>query len=174
MPVYKLGNLVPRIATTAYLTPNCTVLGNVSVGENASVWFGATVRGDNELIDIGAGVNIQDGAVLHTDPGFPMTLGANASIGHQAMLHGCKVGEGSLVGIQAVIMNGAVIGKGCLIGACALITEGKVFPDNTLIIGAPAKVSRELSPDEQAALKMNAKNYQERAAYYRIHLLPSA
>src|SRR5882757_1511891 len=115
MSIFILGDVSPRIASSAYVAPNATVLGNVTLGENSSVWFGATLRGDNEHIDIGASSNVQDGAVLHTDPGFPLTIGKQVSVGHLAMLHGCTVGEGSLIGIQSVVLNGAVIGKGCLI-----------------------------------------------------------
>jgi carbonic anhydrase/acetyltransferase-like protein (isoleucine patch superfamily) len=134
------------------------------------VWFGATLRGDNETISIGAGSNVQDLVVMHTDPGYPLMVGADVSIGHQAVMHGCTVGEGSLIGIQAIVMNGAVIGKGCLVGAGALITERKVFPDGTLIIGAPAKAVRELTPEERETLLKVAANYAERGAYYRTHL----
>jgi carbonic anhydrase/acetyltransferase-like protein (isoleucine patch superfamily) len=142
MPAYKLGNVVPQIAASAYIAPTATVLGNVTLEESSSVWFGATLRGDNERIHIGPSSNVQDGAVLHTDPGFPLNLASYVSVGHQAMLHGCSVGENSLIGIQAVVLNGAVIGRECLVGAGAVITEGKSFPDGTLIIGAPAAVKR--------------------------------
>src|ERR1700761_5893482 len=152
MTVFVLGDVTPRVADGAYVAPSATVLGNVTLEENSSVWFGATLRGDNENIRIGASSNVQDNAVLHTDPGFPMSIGANVSIGHQAMLHGCTVGDGSLIGIQAVILNGAVIGKSCLIGAGAVITERKVFGDGCLIFGAPAKVVRELSAEERGNL----------------------
>jgi carbonic anhydrase/acetyltransferase-like protein (isoleucine patch superfamily) len=172
MSVFVLGEVTPRIAASAYVAPNATVLGNVTLEENSSVWFGATLRGDNETIHIGAASNVQDGAVLHTDPGFPMSIGANVSIGHQAMLHGCTVGEGSLIGIQSVVLNGAVIGKGCLIGAGAIITERKVFADGCLIFGAPAKVVRELTAEERENLVKVAANYAERGAYYRGHLRP--
>jgi carbonic anhydrase/acetyltransferase-like protein (isoleucine patch superfamily) len=170
MTVFNLGDVSPRVAASAYVAPNATVLGNVTLEENSSVWFGATLRGDNENILIGHSSNVQDGAVLHTDPGFPMSIGANVSIGHQAMLHGCTVGEGSLIGIQAIILNGAVIGKGCLIGAGAIITERKVFADNSLIFGAPAKVIRELKPEERDNLAKAAANYVERAVFYRAQL----
>jgi carbonic anhydrase/acetyltransferase-like protein (isoleucine patch superfamily) len=172
MSVFVLGDVSPRIAGSAYVAPNATVLGNVTLEENSSVWFGAILRGDNENIRIGASSNVQDGAVLHTDPGFPMSIGANVSIGHQAMLHGCTVGEGSLIGIQSVLLNGAVIGKGCLIGAGAVITERKVFADGCLIFGAPAKVVRELTAEERENLVKVAANYAERAAHYRSHLKP--
>jgi carbonic anhydrase/acetyltransferase-like protein (isoleucine patch superfamily) len=146
------------------------VIGKVVLAENSSVWFGATLRGDNETISIGAGSNVQDGAVLHTDPGFPLAVGARVSIGHQAMLHGCVVGDGTLIGIQSVVLNGAIIGKCCLVGAGALITERKVFADGSLIIGAPAKAVRELSAVERENLIKVAENYAARGSYYRTHL----
>jgi carbonic anhydrase/acetyltransferase-like protein (isoleucine patch superfamily) len=170
MAVYRLGNDSPSVAASAYVAPNATVIGKVILAENSTVWFGATLRGDNEIISIGALSNVQDSAVLHTDPGFPLTIGAQVSIGHQAMLHGCTVGEGSLIGIQSVVLNGAIIGKGCLVGAGALVTERKVFADGSLIIGAPAKVVRELSAEERENLLKVAANYAERGAYYRAHL----
>src|ERR1700731_760395 len=170
MSVYKLGEDSPVLAASAYVAPNAAVIGKVILGERASVWFGATLRGDNETISIGAHSNVQDGAVLHTDPGFPLMVGANVSIGHQAMLHGCTIGEGSLIGIQAVVLNAAVIGKGCLVGAGAVITERKVFADGTLILGAPAKVVRELNAKERENLREVAAIYAARAAYYRTHL----
>jgi carbonic anhydrase/acetyltransferase-like protein (isoleucine patch superfamily) len=174
MPAYKLGNVVPQIAASAYIAPTATVLGNVALEESSSVWFGATLRGDNERIRIGPFSNVQDGAVLHTDPGFVLTVASHVSIGHQAMLHGCTVGEASLIGIQAVVLNGAVIGKECLVGAGAIITEGKSFPDGTLIIGAPAVVKRELKPEEREKLRKIAANYAARGEYYRVYLQPTA
>src|SRR5579862_6580563 len=170
MPAYTLGKVAPQIAASAYIAPTATVLGNVTLEESASVWFGATLRGDNENIRIGRFSNVQDGAVLHTDPGFPLTVASYVSIGHQAMLHGCTVGDGSLIGIQAVVLNAAVIGKGCLVGAGAVITERKVFADGTLILGAPAKVVRELKPEERGNLIEIAAHYAARGAHYRSHL----
>jgi carbonic anhydrase/acetyltransferase-like protein (isoleucine patch superfamily) len=170
MAVYRLGKNSPEIAASAYIAPNATVLGNVVLADSASVWFGATLRGDNDTISIGAYSNVQDGAVLHTDPGFPMSIGAHVSIGHQAMLHGCTVGAGSLIGIQSIVLNGATIGKGCLVGAGAIITERKAFADGCLIFGAPAKVVRELTPEERENLLKVAANYAERGAYYRTQL----
>jgi carbonic anhydrase/acetyltransferase-like protein (isoleucine patch superfamily) len=170
MALYKLGDVSPAVAPTAYVTPSASVIGNVVLAEHSSVWFGATLRGDNETISIGVGSNVQDGAVMHTDPGFPLTIGAHVSVGHQAMLHGCTVGEGSLIGIQAVVLNAAVIGRGCLVGAGAVITERKVFADGTLILGAPAKVVRELTAEERENLLKVAANYAARGAYYRNHL----
>jgi carbonic anhydrase/acetyltransferase-like protein (isoleucine patch superfamily) len=170
MAVYRLGDQSPQVAPSAYVAPNATVVGKVALAENSTVWFGATLRGDNELISIGAGSNVQDLAVLHTDPGFPLSIGANVSVGHQAMMHGCTVGEGSLIGIQSIVLNGAVIGKGCLVGAGALITERKVFPDGCLIIGSPARALRELTGEERANLLKVAANYAERGEYYRNNL----
>jgi carbonic anhydrase/acetyltransferase-like protein (isoleucine patch superfamily) len=170
MAIYRLGDDLPVVASSAYVAPNATVVGKVVLAENSTVWFGATLRGDNETIGIGAGSNVQDGAVLHTDPGFPLSIGINVSIGHQAMMHGCTVGEGSLIGIQSIVLNGATIGKGCLVGAGALITERKVFPDGCLIIGAPAKAVRELSVEERENLLKVAENYAQRGAYYRMQL----
>ncbi|HEY0746292.1 MAG TPA: gamma carbonic anhydrase family protein [Steroidobacteraceae bacterium] len=170
MTIYKLGDDSPAVSETAYIAPNATVIGKVILAENSTVWFGATLRGDNETISIGAESNVQDSAVLHTDPGFPMSIGPQVSIGHQAMMHGCSVGEGTLIGIQSIVLNGAIIGKGCLVGAGALITERKVFPDGTLIIGAPAKAVRELTDEERQNLIKVAMNYAQRGAYYRIHL----
>lgn len=170
MALYRLADISPSIAASAYVAPNAAVIGNVVLAEYSSVWFGATLRGDNETISIGAGSNVQDGTVMHTDPGFPLTVGAHVSVGHQAMLHGCSVGDGSLIGIQAVVLNAAVIGKGCLVGAGAVITERKVFADGTLILGAPAKVTRELTAEERENLLKIAANYAARGAHYRINL----
>jgi carbonic anhydrase/acetyltransferase-like protein (isoleucine patch superfamily) len=170
MAVYRLGEVSPTLAMSAYVAPSASVIGNVVLADRSSVWFGATLRGDNETISVGADSNVQDGAVMHTDPGFPLTLAAHVSVGHQAMLHGCTVGEGSLIGIQAVVLNAAVIGKGCLVGAGAVITERKVFADGTLILGAPAKVVRELSAEERENLVKIAANYAARGAYYRDRL----
>ena len=172
MALYKLGDVSPMMVPSAYVAPSASVIGNVVLAEHSSVWFGATLRGDNETITIGAGSNVQDGAVMHTDPGFPLTIGAHVSVGHQAMLHGCTVGEGSLIGIQAVVLNAAVIGRGCLVGAGAVVTERKVFADGTLILGAPAKVVRELTIEERENLLKVAANYAARGAYYRNHLQP--
>lgn len=170
MSLYSLGEISPTIAATAYVAPNASIIGKAALADHSSVWFGATVRGDNELISIGRGSNVQDGAVLHTDPGFPLMVGVDVSIGHQAMLHGCTVGDGSLIGIQAVVLNAAVIGKGCLVGAGAVVTERKVFADGTLILGAPAKVVRELSAEERENMLKIAANYAARGAYYRSYL----
>jgi carbonic anhydrase/acetyltransferase-like protein (isoleucine patch superfamily) len=170
MALYKLGDVSPTMASSAYVAPSAQVIGNAVLADNSSVWFGAVLRGDNEVISIGAGSNVQDGTVMHTDPGFPLILGANVSVGHQAMVHGCRVGDGSLIGIQAVVLNAAVIGRGCLVGAGAVVTERKVFPDGTLILGAPAKVVRELTPEERDNILKIAEHYASRGAYYRNHL----
>jgi carbonic anhydrase/acetyltransferase-like protein (isoleucine patch superfamily) len=172
--MYRLGEISPTMAPTAYVAPNASVVGKVVLADHSSVWFAATLRGDNETISIGESSNVQDGAVLHTDPGFPLLVGVNVSIGHQAMLHGCTVGAGSLIGIQAVVLNAAVIGKGCLVGAGAVITERKVFADGTLILGAPAKVVRDLTPEERENILKIAANYAARGAHYRAHLQPMA
>jgi carbonic anhydrase/acetyltransferase-like protein (isoleucine patch superfamily) len=170
MALYKLGDVSPTIAPTAYVAPNATIVGNAILADHVSVWFGATLRGDNEVISIGVESNVQDGAVMHTDPGFPLLVGMSVSIGHLAMVHGCTIGDGSLIGIQAVVLNAAVIGKGCLVGAGAVVTERKVFADGTLILGAPAKVVRDLTADERENMLKIAANYAARGAYYRNHL----
>jgi carbonic anhydrase/acetyltransferase-like protein (isoleucine patch superfamily) len=143
----------------------------VIVGEDASVWAGVVIRGDNEPITIGKGSNVQEGTVMHTDIGCPLTLAEGVTVGHQAMLHGCIIGEGSLIGIQAVVLNRAVIGKNCLVGAGSVVTEGKVFPDNSLILGSPAKVVKELTPEAIAALKTSAQNYVAKKNLFKEHLV---
>jgi carbonic anhydrase/acetyltransferase-like protein (isoleucine patch superfamily) len=156
---YRLGDLGVDAHPTSWVAPTATVIGKVHLAQESSVWFGAVIRGDNELISIGPGSNVQDGAVLHTDPGFPMTLGKDVTIGHQAMLHGCQVGDGSLIGIHAVVLNGAQIGANCLIGAKALVTEKMVIPNGSLVLGSPAKVVRTLTEEQQAGLRANAQGY---------------
>ena len=170
MPFYQLGDDIPFIPDSAYIAAEATIIGKVTLGEKVSIWPGAVLRGDNEPITIGEGSNVQDGAVMHADPGFPLIVGKHVTIGHQAMLHGCTVGDGALIGIQAVIMNGAVIGKDCLVGAAALVPEGKVFPERSLIIGAPAKVVRELSDEEIEKMHRAAPGYVERQAMYKNRL----
>ena len=162
--------MTPTIASSAYVAPTAVIIGNAVLADNSSAWFGATLRGDNETICVGVNSNVQDGAVLHTDPGYPLTIAANVTVGHQAMLHGCTVGEGSLIGIQAIILNAAVIGKGCLVGAGAIVTERKVFADGMLILGAPAKGMRELTDEEREKLLDSAAHYVARVAYFRNHL----
>lgn len=167
MTIYQYDDHQPEIHPSAYVADAATVIGKVVLGEGASVWPQAVLRGDNELIAIGAGSNVQEGAVLHNDAGFPLTVGVEVTIGHQAMLHGCSIGDGSLIGIQAVVLNGAVIGKNCLVGAGALVTEGKVFPDNSLILGTPAKVVRQLSEADVAKFRENARDYIERGQKHK-------
>ena len=150
-----------------FVADNASVVGSVRLKNNASVWFGAVLRGDNELITIGENSNVQDGSVLHTDMGFPLTLGSNVTIGHQVMLHGCEIGDGSLIGIGSVVLNGAKIGKGCLIGANSLVTEGKEIPDNSMVLGSPAKVVRTLTPEQSAGLGLNAQVYVTNAERFR-------
>jgi carbonic anhydrase/acetyltransferase-like protein (isoleucine patch superfamily) len=173
MALYTLGER--RIVIHGdehFIADNATLIGSVVLHNQASVWYNAVVRGDSDIITIGERSNLQDAAVLHTDPGIPLTLGKNVSVGHQAMLHGCSVGDGSLIGIGAVVLNHAVIGKGCLIGAGALIPEGKTFPDGVLVVGSPGKVVRELKPEERAGLLENADSYVRRVRLYREKLKP--
>jgi carbonic anhydrase/acetyltransferase-like protein (isoleucine patch superfamily) len=170
MSIYKLDNDIPQVPASAFVAPEATLIGRVILGERASVWPGAVIRADNEPITVGSASNVQEGAVLHADPGFPLNIGENVTIGHQAMVHGCTVGDGSLIGIQAVILNGAVIGKNCLVGAGAIVTEGKQFPDRSLILGAPAKVVRELSDADVARLAGAAEGYASRGEFYRNKL----
>jgi carbonic anhydrase/acetyltransferase-like protein (isoleucine patch superfamily) len=170
MPAYQFGDRVPSIHDSVFVAPNASVIGSVVLSENVSVWFGATIRGDNDTITLGRNSNVQEGAVLHTDPGIALTVGENVTIGHQAMLHGCTIGDGSLIGIQAVVLNGAVIGKGCLVGAGAIITERKEFPDRSLILGAPARVVRQLSDEDVANLLKSAASYVDRRAQFLAKL----
>jgi carbonic anhydrase/acetyltransferase-like protein (isoleucine patch superfamily) len=168
--VFRLGELIPDIDDSAYVASNATIIGRVRLGPNSSVWFGATLRGDNEPIVVGANSNVQEGAVLHTDMGFPLAVRDHVTVGHQAVLHGCTIEEGALVGIQAVVLNGAVIGRHCLVGAGAVVTERKVFPERSLILGAPAKVVRELTDEEVAGLRGAAEHYVGRGMEYRAGL----
>jgi carbonic anhydrase/acetyltransferase-like protein (isoleucine patch superfamily) len=170
MAIYQLGEDAPQIDPTAWVAESANLIGKVTLGANATVWYGVTIRGDNERITIGDDSNVQEGTVMHTDMGYPLTLGTGVSIGHMAMLHGCSVGDGSLIGIQAVIMNGAKIGKGCLVGAGALVTEGKEFPDNTLILGSPAKAVRTLAEADIARLREIADGYVKRGKLYQADL----
>ena len=163
MAVYALDDLTPELAEGAWVAENAQVMGNVRLAADASGWFGAVVRGDTDTISIGEGSNIQDGSVLHADQGKPLTVGKHVTVGHQVMLHGCTVGDESLIGIGAVVLNGAVIGKNCLVGARALVTEGKTFPDGSMILGSPAKVVRQLSPEEIEGLRRSAQHYVDNA-----------
>lgn len=157
--IYKLGELTVKNHGACFIADNAAVIGNVVLGQDASVWFNVVIRGDNEVITVGDDCNIQDAAVLHTDPGFPMVLGKGVTVGHKAMLHGCTIGEYSLIGINAVVLNGAKIGKHCLIGANALVTENMDIPDGSLVVGAPAKIKRQLTEQQQQGLVLQAQYY---------------
>ena len=170
MAIYELDGSAPRMAESAWVADNAQVMGNVVLGEDSSVWFGTTVRGDTETITIGRGSNIQDGSVLHADVGMPLTIGDRVTVGHQVMLHGCTVGDESLIGIGAIVLNGAKIGKNCLVGAGSLVTEGKEFPDGSMIMGSPAKVVRSLSAEQMEGLRQSAKHYIENAQRFRAGL----
>lgn len=170
--ILELDGIRPDIAADVYVADTARVIGRVRLAPQSSVWFGAVLRGDNEPIEVGEGSNVQEGAVLHTDPGYPCTVGAGVTIGHQAMLHGCTVGDGALIGIQAVVLNGARIGRNCLVGAGAVVTEGKEFPDGSLILGAPARAVRQLDEEGIARLRRNAAVYIDKAALYRRALRP--
>jgi len=170
MAIYQLDDLKPLIADSAWVADSAQVMGNVTLGADSSVWFGAIIRGDMDSITVGAGTNIQDGSVLHADDNMPLTIGENVTVGHQVMLHGCTIGDGSLIGIQAVVLNGAKIGKNCLVGAGALVTEGKEFPDGSMILGSPAKAVRQLSEAQLAGLKMSAQHYIDNARRYKTGL----
>lgn len=157
---YRLGETkVKLVGEGHFIAPNAAVIGDVTLHQNASVWFSCVLRGDGERLEIGAGSNIQDGTVIHADPGFPAIIGENVTIGHNAMIHGCTIGDGSLVGISAVVLNGARVGRGCLIGANALVTEGMEIPDGSLVLGSPARVKTHLSEQQQLALMHNADHY---------------
>lgn len=170
MAIYELDKVAPRMADSTWVADSAQVIGNVELGEDASVWFGVVIRGDTECITIGRGSNIQDASVLHADVGKPLTVGDHVTVGHKVMLHGCTIGDGSLIGIGAVVLNGAKIGKGCIVGAGALVTEGKEFPDGSMIIGSPAKVVRELTEQQQAGLQLSALHYIENARRFKAGL----
>jgi carbonic anhydrase/acetyltransferase-like protein (isoleucine patch superfamily) len=170
--IYALDGIAPAIDPSAWVAPGAHVMGRVVLEAGANIWFGASLRGDNEEIRVGAGSNVQENCVLHTDMGFPLLIGANCTIGHKAMLHGCSIGEGSLIGMGATILNGAKIGKGCLIGACALVTEGKEIPDGSLVMGAPGKLVRSLDAEAQARLLLSAKGYSANARRFAAGLVP--
>ncbi|MDR6758566.1 carbonic anhydrase/acetyltransferase-like protein (isoleucine patch superfamily) [Mycoplana sp. BE70] len=161
MPLYALGNHVPALPADdrCWIAPDAQVIGKVVIGEDVGIWFGATLRGDNEPITLGARTNIQENTVIHTDPGKPVTIGEGCTIGHGAIIHGCTIGDNSLIGMGATVLNGAVIGNNCLVGAGALVTEGKVFPDNSLIVGSPARVVRTLDEAAIEGLKTSAESY---------------
>lgn len=171
--LYQLGDRVPELrGDRHFVADTAAVIGDVVLENNVSIWFGAVLRGDIEPIHIGANSNVQDGAVLHTEHGAPLTVGEQVTIGHLAALHGCTVGDGSLIGIQATVLNGAVIGKNCLVGACALVTENKIIPDRSLVVGSPAKVVRLLTDEEIAAMHANSARYVKNLVYYSEQLIP--
>lgn len=167
MAIFELNGNAPQLAEGAWVAESAEVIGRVELHRNASVWPQVVIRGDNDLIQIGEGSNVQDASILHTDPGYPLVLGKNVTVGHQVMLHGCNVGDGSLVGIGAVILNGAKIGKNCLVGAGALVTEGKEFPDGSMILGSPAKVVKSLTPEQMAGIEDIAGRYVKNAQRYQ-------
>ena len=168
--IYSLGRITPEIAASAWVAPDANVIGKIVLEDEVSIWFGTTLRGDNEEIRVGRGSNVQENCVLHTDIGFPLLIGADCTIGHKAMLHGCIIGEGSLIGMGATILNGARIGKGCLIGAGALITEGKEIPDGSLVMGAPGKVVRQLDEAGLVRLRASAAGYRANARRFAVDL----
>ena len=173
MPLYALGDLHPVVGSGAWVAPSADLIGDVHLGNRCSVWFGAIIRADNTPIIIGDESNFQDGAIGHSDPGAPLTIGKHVTVGHQAILHGCTIGDGALVGMGAKVLNGAVIGEKCLVGASALVTEGKSFEPGMLIVGSPARALRPLTPQELAVLELSAAHYAEKAAHYadalRLH-----
>ncbi len=171
MAIYRIKDKAPQIHPSAYVAESADVIGEVFLAEGSSVWSHVTLRGDNEPIVVGMNSNVQESSVLHTDFGFPLSIGANVTVGHQAMLHGCTIGDGSLIGIQAVVLNGAVIGKNCLVAAGALVTEGKVFEDGMLIMGSPAKAVRPLTDAEIMRMQMGTVLYVSKSAQYRTDMV---
>lgn len=168
--IYDLDDRRPEVHPSCFVAPNAAVIGSVILEENASIWFNVVLRGDADEIRVGRGSNIQDGAVVHADPGFPCTIGEDVTVGHLAMVHGCTIGDGSLIGINAVVLNGAKIGKGCLVGANALVTENTVVPDGAMVLGSPAKVVRQFTPEQQAAIRMSAQHYVSNGQRFGRHL----
>jgi carbonic anhydrase/acetyltransferase-like protein (isoleucine patch superfamily) len=175
MSVYNLGNVTPELPNDDeyWIAPNAAVIGRVILKKNASVWFGATLRGDNDPIIVGENSNIQDGSVLHTDPGSPLTIGDNVTVGHMVMLHGCTIGDNSLIGIGSIVLEGAKIGRNCLIGANSLVGEGKEIPDNSLVLGSPGKVVRELTPEQTQRMSHGAAGYVRNWRRFRRELKPA-
>lgn len=167
MAIYELDGRAPQVAASAWVADSAEVIGDVTLGEDVSIWFGSVLRGDNTNLHIGAGSNIQDASVLHSDAGQPLVVGERVTVGHQVVLHGCTIGDESLIGIGAVVLNGAKIGRNCLVGAGALVTEGKEFPDGSMIIGSPAKVVRQLSQEQIEGLRKSAQHYIDNARRYQ-------
>lgn len=170
MAIYELDGTAPTISESAWVAESSQIIGDVELGDDANVWFGVVIRGDNEPIRVGRRTNIQDACVLHSDPGFPLTLGEDVTVGHKAMLHGCTIGDGCLIGIGAIVLNGAKIGKNCLVGAGSLVTEGKEFPAGSMIFGSPAKAVRQLSAEQLDGLRLMAHHYVDNARRFRIGL----
>ena len=170
MAIYELDGTAPEVADSAWVADSAQVMGQVTVAANASVWFGTVVRGDTETITIGAGTNVQDASVLHADLGMPLVIGRHVTVGHQVMLHGCTIGDESLIGIGAIVLNGAKIGKNCLVGAGALVTEGKEFPDGSMIIGSPARAVKVLTPEQIEGLRRSAQHYIDNARRFKAGL----
>ncbi|MGY6633055.1 MAG: gamma carbonic anhydrase family protein [Alkalilacustris sp.] len=170
--IWELDGIRPALGSGVWVAPDANLIGRVVLEDEASIWFGATLRGDNEEIRVGRGSNVQEGCVLHTDMGFPLVIGPDCTIGHRAMLHGCTIGEGTLIGMGATVLNGARIGAGCLIGAGALVTEGKEIPDGSLVMGAPGKVVRSLDAAARERLLWSAEHYRENARRYANGLKP--
>ena len=174
MPLYSIGEVSPSINAAAWVAPSADLIGDVRLGPRASVWFGAVIRADNTPIILGEETNFQDGAIGHSDPGAPLTIGARVTVGHQAILHGCTVEDEALIGMGARVLNGAVIGTQCIVGAGALVTEGKVFEPRSLIVGSPARAVRTLTEEQVALLRVSAAHYAEKAARYAAELVPVA
>ena len=170
MAIYELDGVAPEVDPSAWIADSAQVMGRVTLGAEASVWFGTIIRGDTESITIGRGSNIQDGSVMHADIGMPIVLGENVTVGHKVMLHGCTIGDETLIGIGAIVLNGAKIGRNCLVGAGALVTEGKEFPDGSMILGSPAKAVRQLTPEQIEGLKLSAQHYMDNARRFRAGL----
>lgn len=167
MTIYALNGITPTIAPDAWVAPDANIIGKVTLEHEASVWFGATLRGDNEMITVGKGSNVQEACILHTDIGYPLVIGPNCTVGHRAILHGCQLEEGVLIGMGAIVLNGAVIGTGSLIGAGALVTEGKHIPPGSMVLGTPGKIVRDISPEMRLALVKSAESYQANAKRFR-------
>ena len=170
MALYQLDKLIPHVDPSAWVADSAQVMGGVNLAQDSSVWFGVVIRGDTETIEVGQGTNIQDCSVLHADHGKPLVIGKHVTVGHKVMLHGCTIGDGSLIGIGAVVLNGAKIGKGCIVGAGSLVTEGKEFPDASMIMGSPAKVVRELTAGQQAKVQLSAVQDIESARRFKVGL----
>lgn len=170
MAIYELDGVAPEVDPSAWIADSAQVMGRVTLGAEASVWFGTIIRGDTESITIGRGSNIQDGSVMHADIGMPIVLGENVTVGHKVMLHGCTIGDETLIGIGAIVLNGAKIGRNCLVGAGALVTEGKEFPDGSMILGSPAKAVRPLTPEQMEGLRQSARHYVENARRFQAGL----